>query len=134
MRKLLLVLLLPIQLFAQSIPFKSFKSYPFPTELCSASNGSKIAWAMDEQGVRNVYVAEGPAYTAKKVTNFTKNDGQELTSLSISDDGKYVVFVRGGDHGANYDGGLPINAANETNPFKVQVGTVPFAGGETKFF
>lgn len=88
---------------------------------------------MDEQGVRNVYVAEGPAYAAKKLTNFTKNDGQELTSLSISDDGKWVVFVRGGDHGANYDGGLPINAANETNPFKVQVGTVPFAGGDTKF-
>ena len=133
MKKLLFVLLLPIQLFAQSIPFKSFKSYPFPTELCSASNGSKIAWAMDEQGVRNVYVAEGPSYTAKKLTNFTKNDGQELTSLSISDDGKWVVFVRGGDHGANYDGGLPINAANETNPFKVQVGAVPFAGGDTKF-
>ncbi len=133
MRKLLLLLVLPIQLLAQNIPFKSFKSYPFPTELCSASQGSKIAWAMDEQGVRNVYVAEGPAFTPRKVTNFTKNDGQELTSLTISDDGKWVVFVRGGDHGANYDGGLPINAANETNPFKVQVGTVPFAGGETKF-
>ena len=133
MRKLFLLLLLPIQLLAQNIPFKSFKNYPFPTELCSASKGAKIAWAMDEQGVRNVYVAEGPAYTAKKVTGFTKNDGQELTSLSISEDGKYVVFVRGGDHGANYDGGLPINAANETNPFKVQVGTVPFAGGDTKF-
>ena len=133
MRKILLLILLPVQLIAQSIPFKSFKSYPFPTELCSASKGSKIAWAMDEQGVRNVYVAEGPTYTAKKVTNFTKNDGQELTSLTISEDGKYVVFVRGGDHGANYDGGLPINAANETNPFKVQVGTVPFAGGDTKF-
>jgi dipeptidyl aminopeptidase/acylaminoacyl peptidase len=133
MRKLLLLLVLPIQLLAQNIPFKSFKSYPFPTELCSASKGSQIAWAMDEQGVRNVYVAEGPSYIAKKVTNFTKNDGQELTSLSVSDDGKYVVFVRGGDHGANYDGGLPINAANETNPFKVQVGSVPFAGGDTKF-
>ncbi len=133
MRKLLLLLLLPIQLLAQNIPFKSFKNYPFPTELCSASKGAKIAWAMDEQGVRNVYVAEGPAYTAKKVTGFTKNDGQELTSLSISEDGKYVVFVRGGDHGANYDGGLPINAANETNPFKVQVGSVPFGGGDTKF-
>ena len=133
MRKILILILLPIQLFAQSIPFKSFKSYPFPTELCSAGKGSRIAWAMDEQGVRNVYVAEGPSFAAKKITSFTKNDGQELTSLSISDDGKYVVFVRGGDHGANYDSGLPINAANETNPFKVQVGSVPFAGGDTRF-
>ena len=133
MRKALLLLFVPLQIFAQSIPFKSFKSYPFPTELCSASQGSKIAWALDEQGVRNVYVAEGPSFTAKKITSFTKNDGQELTSLSISNDGKWVVFVRGGDHGANYDGGLPINAANETNPFKVQVGSILFTGGETKF-
>lgn len=133
MRKVLLLLLLPLQLLAQNIPFKSFKSYPFPTELCSAAKGSKIAWALDEQGVRNVYVAEGPAFEPKKVTNFSKNDGQEITSLSISDDGKYVVFVRGGDHGANYDGGLPINAANETNSFKVQVASVPFTGGDTKY-
>lgn len=133
MRKLLLLLLLPLQLIAQNIPFKSFKSYPFPTELCAAAKGSKIAWAMDELGVRNVYVAEGPVFAPRKVTSFTKNDAQELTSLSISEDGKWVVFVRGGDHGANYDGGLPINAASETNPFKVQVGSVPFAGGDTKF-
>ena len=133
MRKLLLLLLLPLQLIAQNIPFKSFKSYPFPTELCAAAKGSKIAWAMDELGVRNVYVAEGPVFAPRKVTSFTKNDAQELTSLSISEDGKWVVFVRGGDHGANYDGSLPINAANETNPFKVQVGSVPFDGGDTKF-
>lgn len=133
MRKSLLLLLLPFQLLAQSIPFSSFKNYPFPTELCAAAKGSKIAWAMDEQGVRNVYVAEGPAFTAKKITGFTRNDGQELTSLSISADSKWVLFVRGGDHGSNYDGGLPINAAHETNPFKVQVGSVPFAGGETRF-
>lgn len=133
MRKSLLFLLWPFQIFAQTTPFQSYKSYPFPTELCSSAKGAKIAWAMDELGVRNVYVAEGPAYTPKKITGFTKNDGQELTSLSVSDDGKWVVFVRGGDHGANYDAGLPINAANETNPFKVQIGTVPFAGGETRF-
>ncbi len=133
MRKLLLLLLLPFQLAAQNNSFASFKHYPFPTELCAAPKGAKIAWAFDEQGVRNVYVAEGPLYTPRKLTGFSKNDGQEITGLSISEDGKWVVFVRGGDHGANYDGGLPINAANETNPFKVQIAAVPFAGGDTKY-
>jgi dipeptidyl aminopeptidase/acylaminoacyl peptidase len=132
MKQLLLLLLLPVIGHAQTT-LRDFKSYPFPTELCSAAQGSKIAWALDEQGVRNVYVAEGPAFTPRKITSFSKNDGQEITSLQISDDGQWVVFVRGGDHGANYDGGLPINAANETNPFKVQIGSVPFDGGPTKF-
>lgn len=133
MRKALLLLLLPLQIWAQDIPFQAYKNYPFPTELRAAAQGSRIAWALDEQGVRNIYVAEGPAFTPRKLTAFTRNDGQEITSLSLSDDGKWVVFVRGGDHGSNYDAGLPINASHDVNPFKVQIASVPFAGGETKY-
>jgi len=133
MKKILLLLLLPIQLLAQNIPFSSFKAYNFPTELCASSSGSKIAWALDEQGKRNIYVAEGPAFKPRKLTNFSKDDGQEITSVSISGDGKWVVFVRGGDHGANWDYGLPLNPSFEPTPFRVQVGSIPFDGGETKF-
>ncbi|MBI2284659.1 MAG: S9 family peptidase [Bacteroidetes bacterium] len=133
MRKALLLLLLPLHIWAQDIPFQSYKNYPFPTELRAAAQGSRIAWALDEQGVRNVYVAEGPAFIPRKLTAFTRNDGQEITSLSLSDDGKWVVFVRGGDHGSNYDAVLPINASHDVNPFKVQIASVPFAGGETKY-
>ncbi|HTE12874.1 MAG TPA: hypothetical protein VK645_17965, partial [Chitinophagaceae bacterium] len=124
MRKLLLLLLFPVQLCAQSNAFSAFKNYPFTTELCAASRGSKIAWAMDEQGKRNVYVAEGPDFTPRALTHFLKDDGQEITSLTISDDGKWVVFVRGGDHGANWDTGLPINPLADINPFKVQVASI----------
>jgi dipeptidyl aminopeptidase/acylaminoacyl peptidase len=133
MKKIILLLLLPLQIFAQNNSFSSFKAYNFPTELCAAASGSKIAWALDEQGKRNVYVAEGPAFTPRKLTNFLKDDGQEITSLSISNDGKWVVFVRGGDHGANWDHALPLNPTFELIPFIVQVGTVPFDGGEVKY-
>ena len=88
---------------------------------------------MNEQGKRNVYVAEGPDFTPKKLTHFTKDDGQEISSLAISEDGKWVVFVRGGDHGANWDDDLPINPLGDINPFKVQVACIPFAGGEVKY-
>jgi dipeptidyl aminopeptidase/acylaminoacyl peptidase len=44
-----------------------------------------------------------------------------------------VVFVRGGDHGANWDHGLPLNPSFETTPFHVQVASVPFDGGETTY-
>ena len=73
MRKLFLLLLLPFQLAAQNNSFASFKHYPFPTELCAAPKAAKIAWAFDELGVRNVYVAEGPVYTPRKLTGFPKN-------------------------------------------------------------
>ena len=133
MKKITILLLLPLQMLAQTSPFSSFKAYNFPTELCAASSGSKIAWALDEQGKRNVYVAEGPAFKPKKLTNFLKDDGQEITSLSISGDGKWVVFVRGGDHGSNWDHGLPLNPTFDPAPFHMQVASVPFNGGETKY-
>ena len=88
---------------------------------------------MDEQGKRNVYTAEGPDFIPRAITHFTKDDGQEISSLSISDDGRWVLFVRGGDHGANWDIGLPINPLSELNPDKVQIAAVPFAGGEPKY-
>lgn len=133
MKKIFLLLLFPMQVLAQNSPFAAFKAYNFPTELCAAASGSKIAWALDEQGKRNVYVAEGPAFKPKKLTSFSKDDGQEITSVSISGDGKWVVFVRGGDHGANWDHGLPLNPSFETTPFHVRIASIPFDGGETKY-
>ena len=41
-------------------------------------NGSRIAWAMDERGLRNIYVAEGPTFSARQVTRYRMDDGQEL--------------------------------------------------------
>jgi dipeptidyl aminopeptidase/acylaminoacyl peptidase len=108
------------------------KSYPFPDELTAARSGSRIAWALDERGLRNIWVAEGPAFTARRLTNYTADDGQELTSVSISNDGKYVVYVRGGDHSSNWDDGLPVNPTGSPSGYKVQVWSVPFGGGEPK--
>jgi len=108
------------------------KSYPFPDELTAARSGSRIAWALDERGLRNIWVAEAPAFTARRLTNYTADDGQELTSVSISNDGKYVVYVRGGDHSSNWDDGLPVNPTGSPSGYKVQVWSVPFGGGEPK--
>jgi len=130
---LLPLFLLPLQGLAQRSAFLPFKKYPFPSELAAAPAGSRIAWAMDEEGQRNVYVAEGPVFTPRKLTSFSEDDGQEITSLSISADGRWVVFVRGGDHGANWGSGQPVNPAAEAQPFKVQVACIPFAGGTVKY-
>lgn len=120
-----------------SSPVPSFslaqvKSYPFPTELVAAPTGARIAWAFEEAGVRNVYVAEAPDWKARKLTSYTEDDGQELTSLAISSDGARVVYVRGGDHGSNWNDTLPVNPMGAPNPVAVQVWSIPFAGGEAK--
>jgi dipeptidyl aminopeptidase/acylaminoacyl peptidase len=106
------------------------RSYPFPNQLTAASTGSRIAWALNERGLRNIYVAEGPDFTARRLTNYQADDGQELTSVSLSADGKWVVFVRGGDHGGNWDDTRPVNATNSPTPPKLLLLAVPFAGGD----
>lgn len=87
-----------------SFTVEQIKSYPFPNELTAAATGSRIAWAFNERGLRNIWVAEGPDFQPHRLTNYNTDDGQELTSVTISADGKYVVYVRGGDHGSNFDG------------------------------
>ena len=105
---------------------QQIKSYPFPNELTAASSGSRITWAFDESGRRNVWVAEGPEWKARQLTNYAVDDGQELTSVSISSDGRYVVYVRGGEHSANWDGPPPNPTSNPVAP-KVQIWSIPFA-------
>ena len=107
------------------------KSLPFPNELVAAPGGSRIAYALNEQGKRNVWAAEGPVYKARQLTSYTLDDGQELTSLSISPDGKYVVYVRGGEHDANWDGPPPNPMSMPVAP-QVQIWSVPFDGGAPK--
>jgi len=107
------------------------KAYPFPTELTVARGAGmrRLAWALDEQGRRNVYVAEGPAYAARRLTGYAADDGQELTSVTLTADGAHVLYVRGGEHGANWDDAVPVNPTGTPLGERVGLWTVPFAGG-----
>lgn len=127
---LLPLLLVAAPLAAQAAySLEQLRGYPFPTELTAAARGNRIAWAMDERGQRNIYVAEGPGWSARRLTNYTRDDGQELTSVQLSADGRYVVYVRGGDHGSNWDDALPVNPAFDLQPTKVQVWSIAVDGG-----
>jgi Tol biopolymer transport system component len=123
-----LVTPLSAQHAATGFTLEQIKGYPFPSELTAAATGQRLVWALDERGLRNIWVAEGPAFSARRLTAYAADEGQELTSVSISADGKYVVYVRGGEHSANWPG-LPPNPASLPDAPKVQIWSVPFAGG-----
>jgi dipeptidyl aminopeptidase/acylaminoacyl peptidase len=111
---------------------EQIKSYPFPNALTSAATGSRIAWALNEQGKRNVWVAEGPDFRPRQLTRYDIDDGQEITSLQLSDDGKWVVFIRGGDFSSNWEDAAPVNVLNRPTPPRVQIIAMPFEGGEPR--
>jgi len=72
-------------------------SYSFSYDLVSAQKADRIAWLEFNQGKRNVYTAAAPDFKPVRLTNFMADDGTDLTSLSISDDGSIIIFVRGHD-------------------------------------
>jgi dipeptidyl aminopeptidase/acylaminoacyl peptidase len=106
--------------------------YPFATELAAAERGDVVAWVCNLDGVRNVWVARGPAFTPAKVTQFNEDDGQEITQLTFSPDGTRLVFVLGGDHDANWpaEGGLaPDPSSSPTQP-ATAIWALPLNGGQ----
>ena len=103
-RRLLIVSLLgATSAFAQQGPARAtieqFLSPASPLTLVSAKKADRVAWMAYELGARNVYVAAAPSFKPTKLTTWSKDDAIDLTSVSISDDGKTVVFIRG--HGPN---------------------------------
>ena len=101
-------------------------SYPFATGLTASPKSSRIAWVINTSGVRNIWTADGPDFAARQLTNYKEDDGQELTNLAVSPDGKWVVYVRGGDHDANWEaeGGLPPDPDHSPEKPKVEIWAV----------
>jgi dipeptidyl aminopeptidase/acylaminoacyl peptidase len=107
-------------------------SYPFPGDLTAAASAGRIAWTFNEQGRRNIFVAEAPRFEARQLTFYDTDDGQELSSVALSPSGDWVVYVRGGDHGSNWDDSEPVNVMALPIPPRVEIWAVPFAGGEPR--
>src|SRR5262245_62376395 len=102
----LLAFVLP-QSGARSFTVDQILSFPPPENLVSSPVGSAIAWTFNERGVRNIYVAQGPAFEPRRVTSYMEDDGQELTSVGFSNDGRVIAYVRGGDHGSGSGADAP---------------------------
>ncbi len=92
---------------------EAFLGYPFLDALTAADSGNKIAWIETRKGVRNIWVAEGPDFKPRKLTNAAADDGQELAGLNVSEDGSTIVWTRGGgEHNPWADGLAPPNPAS----------------------
>ena len=112
-------------------------SSPFPSDLIAAPTGDRVAWVFDAQGKRNVWAAEGSDFKARQLTQYNEDTGQEITDLLFTRDGKWLVYVRGGNpnsagyipnptsdpsgaaqaiYAASWDGGRVIRLADGDSP------------------
>jgi dipeptidyl aminopeptidase/acylaminoacyl peptidase len=112
---------------ATSFTVEQVLGFPSPDNLIAAPTGSMIAWTYNERGARNIYVASGPNYEPRRVTAYIEDDGQELARLSFSNDGRTIVYVRGGDHGSTRPTDPPNPAGLPVQP-RVQLWSVSITG------
>lgn len=101
-------------------------SAPFPSELTAAPQGGAVAWVLNQQGARNVWVADAPTYSGRQRTNYHDDDGQEIAELTWTPDGRSIVFVRGGDFETHRDN---PNPASLPQGVEQAIWIVPAAGG-----
>ncbi len=116
---------------AASPTLEQFLAYPFVSDLVSAPDGGRIAWVENVNGVRNIWTAAAPQFSALQLTHYAADDGQELTQLNFDRAGSTLVYVRGGDHDANWEaeGNLAPDPAADPAQQKVAIWAVPVSGG-----
>jgi dipeptidyl aminopeptidase/acylaminoacyl peptidase len=97
-------------LFAQSFTLEQILKSPFPTELTVSHQGNRIAWVLNQQGSRNIFIKENNN-AARQLTNYSGDNGQDINSLSFTADGNTLVYIRGG--APNTGGDLPNPAQRQ---------------------
>ncbi|MFQ5705238.1 MAG: S9 family peptidase [Gemmatimonadales bacterium] len=123
------VAVVPAAQAQQTFTLEQVMSAPFPSGLVAARSGAKVAWVQNDRGVRNIWVADGPAYEGWQVTSYDADDGQEVSSLEFTPDGGAIVYVRGG--APNRQGEIP-NPTSDPDGAERAVWVVPRGGGEPR--
>ena len=119
---------------ARGFTIQQALSAPFPSELTAAPARNRFAWVFNDEGKRNIWVAQpsadGKSYQAFPITKYSQDDGQDVGNLAWTPDGAAVVYVRGGDL-ENIDTPDP-NPASFAAGVEQDVWIAPVEGGEPR--
>jgi dipeptidyl aminopeptidase/acylaminoacyl peptidase len=111
---------------AKRFTLEQVLSAPFPTDLTASPRGGAVAWVLDQNGARNIWVAEAPDYKGRRLTDYHNDDGQEIAEITWTPDGRSIIYVRGGDfetHGDN------PNPASLVEGVEQDIWIIPISGG-----
>jgi dipeptidyl aminopeptidase/acylaminoacyl peptidase len=112
-----------------SFTLEQVMSSPFPSELVTAKQAPRIAWAFNTKGERNIWIADAPGFQARQITHYTGDDGQAIASVRLTPDGKTVLYARGSELNSS---GHVANPASANKEPKQQVWAVEVDGGQPR--
>ncbi|MGZ8997660.1 MAG: TolB family protein, partial [Allosphingosinicella sp.] len=121
------LLLAPPALAADADSLAEALALPTASGLVGAADRPVFAWIENAAGIRNVWVARR-GQTARRLTAFMEDDGQQIYGLTLTKDGTRLAFVRGGDGEFPDEEQLPNTSPDATTP-QQQVFVIATAGG-----
>ena len=117
---------------AQSFTLQQIMSGAFNSELQAAPKGSRVVWMANQEGRRNIWVADlaSPTYAPKQLTDYTADDGQDIGDITWTPDAKDIVYVHGGDF--EFPGRPEPNPALLTAGVEQAIFIIPATGGKPR--
>jgi dipeptidyl aminopeptidase/acylaminoacyl peptidase len=117
---------------AQSFTLQQVMSGTFNSELQASPKGSRVVWMANQEGKRNVWVAEVASgnFAAQQLTAYTTDDGQDIGDITWTPDGQSVVYVYGGDF--EFPGRPDPNPALLASGVEQTIFIVPVDGGKPR--
>ena len=106
-----------IQTTASQITIEKLLSAPFYSTITVSPDGVNVAFVKNERGARNIELTNSSGDAVINLTNFTDDDGQELTNLDWLPDASALFFVRGN--------APQVRATVSHNPAHLLDGTMP---------
>ena len=116
----------------QSFTLQQVMSGTFNSELQASPKGSLVVWMANQEGKRNVWVAEvgGGNFAARRLTAYTTDDGQDIGDITWTPDGRSVLYVYGGDF--EFPGRPDPNPALLASGVEQTIFIVPVDGGKPR--
>ncbi|MEO8412469.1 MAG: prolyl oligopeptidase family serine peptidase [Ginsengibacter sp.] len=97
------------------VSIEDLLSVPFPTYLTSSADGKHLAWIFNDKGIHNIFIAEAPDFTTRKLTGHTFDDGLDMNDVVFTPGGNRIVFTDGNNNNSGGEAANPAHLQTETN-------------------
>lgn len=114
------------------VSLKDFMAYPYPAQLCTSPATGSVAWVFNVEGKRNIFISHDKGKTFQQLTDYKRDDGQAISQLQFSPDGKFLIYMRGGEPGGNWSKSTSVNPLSLPGGAQFQLWSLNIAEKKTK--
>lgn len=78
-----------------SFSLEAVMSAPHTSGLVASPRNGKVAWVLSVSGKKSLWLAEAPAYSARLLVKYERDDGKAISDLQFTPDGQALIYSYG---------------------------------------